>query len=176
MTAPSTTGPPTVHGPSSELVDWLDDKGIDFEIHEHAPAYTARWTARVEGVPITAFAKVVLVATHDERRVMLVVDAADEVDLAKAARALDVADLRLLDESELYPLAPSIEIGAMPAVGSLYGLPMYADLAVAADERITFNAGSHRFAVRVDRRAWEQASGVVYADLAHHHPHNRRAP
>jgi prolyl-tRNA editing enzyme YbaK/EbsC (Cys-tRNA(Pro) deacylase) len=56
----------------------------------------------------------------------------------------------------------------MPAVGSLFGLPTYADLHVGDSAEISFNAGSHTLAVRVDRAAWEKALGVVYAELAAH--------
>jgi hypothetical protein len=43
---------------------------------------------------------------------------------------------------------------------------MYADYAVKDDAEISFNAGSHRYSVRVDRASWERAAGVQYADLA----------
>jgi prolyl-tRNA editing enzyme YbaK/EbsC (Cys-tRNA(Pro) deacylase) len=43
---------------------------------------------------------------------------------------------------------------------------MVADYAVREDRDISFNAGSHRFSVRVDRLAWEEATAVSYADLA----------
>ena len=54
----------------------------------------------------------------------------------------------------------------MPAVGAVSGLPMYADYAVGDDTEISFNAGTHRYSVRVDRAAWERAAQVHYADLA----------
>jgi hypothetical protein len=37
---------------------------------------------------------------------------------------------------------------------------------VRDDPDISFDAGSHRYSVRVDRAAWERAAGVTYADLA----------
>jgi Ala-tRNA(Pro) deacylase len=97
---------------------------------------------------------------------MLVVDAPDRVDLAKAGAVLGADGVRLLTEAELAALAPDCEAGAMPAVGSLFGLPMIADHAVAGDPEISFAAGSHRYSVRVDRAAWERATHVRYADLA----------
>jgi len=98
--------------------------------------------------------------------VMLVVDAIDQVDLRKARAALDAADVRLLAEPEAGRLTPGCEIGAVPAIGALWDLPMVADHAVRDDPVISFNAGSHHYSVRVDRAAWERASGVAYADLA----------
>jgi len=51
-------------------------------------------------------------------------------------------------------------------VGALFGLNTYADYAVRDDPEISFNAGSHRLSVRVERPAWERACNVIYADLA----------
>ena len=63
-------------------------------------------------------------------------------------------------------LAPDCDPGAIPAVGVLFRVPMVADFAVREDRDISFNAGSHQFSVRVDRKAWESATEVRYADLA----------
>jgi Ala-tRNA(Pro) deacylase len=123
-------------------------------------------TAQAEGVDPRTFAKVVGVTTDDGRRVLLVLDATDHVDLRKAREALSAREARLLSEADLVAIAPECEAGALPAVGALYGLPVYADHAVREDAAISFNAGSHRFSVRVDRSAWERAAEVRYADLA----------
>jgi Ala-tRNA(Pro) deacylase len=129
-------------------------------------SYTSRETARAEGVEPRSFAKVVAVEADDGRKALLVVDAVDRVSLPKAAAALGADHVRLLREDELDLLAPDCEAGAMPAVGSLFGLPLYADEGVRTDPEISFNAGSHRVAIRVDRRAWEAAEEPVYVDLA----------
>ena len=120
-------GTTILSGPHMSLLDWLAGNDVEFEIHEHEEAFTARASARAEGVDPRTFAKVVGVMTD---------------------------------------IAPGCEAGALPAVGKLYGLPTYADHAVRDDPDISFNAGSHRFSVRVDREAWEKAARVRYADLA----------
>jgi Ala-tRNA(Pro) deacylase len=152
--------------PNASLLAWLAKHKVDYDIHEHPRAFTAPETARAEGVHPRTFAKVVGVRTHDGRTVLLVLDATDHVDLHKARRALDSSDVRLLDEGELAALAPDCDVGALPAVGRLFGLGMVADHAVRQDPEISFNAGSHRYSVRVDRASWERACGVYYADLA----------
>jgi Ala-tRNA(Pro) deacylase len=159
-------GTTTLSGPHMSLLDWLARNDVEFEVREHEEAFTARASARAEGVDPRTFAKVVGVMTEDGRKVLLVLDATDHVDLSKAANALFTDRVRLLSESELTDLAPGCEAGAMPAVGKLYGLPTYADQAVRDDRDISFNAGGHRFTVRVDREAWEKAARVRYADLA----------
>jgi Ala-tRNA(Pro) deacylase len=151
--------------PHAGLLDWLGKHDVDHEVHEHAEAFTATSTARSEGVDARSFAKVVGVATEDGRHILIVVDSPDRVDLRKARDVLG-SDVKLLTEAELAAHTPGCEPGAMPAVGALFGLPMYADYAVKDDAEISFNAGSHRYSVRVDRASWERAAGVQYADLA----------
>jgi Ala-tRNA(Pro) deacylase len=156
----------SLDGPQAALLDWLQQHHVDHDVHKHTETFTAASTARAEGVEPSTFAKVVGVAVDGGRRAMLILDASDHLDLAKVRRALNASDVRLLTEGELAELAPDCELGAMPAIGMLFGLDMLADQAVRADAAISFNAGSHRFSVRVDRAAWERETRVQYADLA----------
>ena len=156
----------TLDRPYQLLVDWLASQEIEYEIHEHDPAYTARATATAEGVDPRTFAKVVAVTAHDGRKALVVLAATDQLDLRKARHALGASDVRLLSEPESATLAPGCEVGAIPAVGALFGLTTYADHAVRDDSEISFNAGSHRFTARVERARWERACNVTYADLA----------
>jgi Ala-tRNA(Pro) deacylase len=148
------------------LLAWLADRKVEYEVHEHAPAFTARGVAKAEGVDPHTFAKVVGVRTPDGGAALLVIETTDQLDLHKAARALGVDAVRLLTEGELAALAPTCEVGAVPAIGALFGIRMIADYALRDDRDISFNAGSHRCSVRVERSGWERATGVAYADLA----------
>jgi Ala-tRNA(Pro) deacylase len=156
----------TLDRPYEPLVSWLASQDIEFEIHEHDQAYTARATAMAEGVDPRTFAKVVAVASRDGGTAFVVLDATDHLDLRKARQVLGTTDVRLLTEPELTALAPGCEVGAVPAIGALFGLTTYADYAVRDDSEISFNAGSHRFSARVERARWERACNVIYADLA----------
>ena len=152
--------------PDARLLEWLSSQRIDFEIHHHDPAFTALATARAEGVDPRTFAKVVVAAAADGRKAMIVLDATDHLDMTKARLVLDTRHVRLVSEPELKELAPGVDLGALPAVGALYGLPTYADHAVREEPEISFNAGSHQVSARVDRARWEAACSVIYADLA----------
>jgi Ala-tRNA(Pro) deacylase len=152
--------------PFQPLLDWLKSKDVEYEIHEHDLAFTARATAMAEGIDPRTFAKVVGIVTDDGRSALVVLDATDNVDMRKARLALRAGEVRLLNEDDLTALAPGCEAGAIPAVGSLFGLATFVDYAVRDDREISFNAGSHRFSVRVDRAGWEHACDPVYGDLA----------
>ena len=160
------TGQAAVPQPDPRLLSWLESRHVDYELHPHDPTFTAKATARADGVDPHTFAKVVGVSTAEGHVGLAVVEASDLVDLVKARRVLDTRQVRLLTESELAELAPGCEVGAIPAVGDLYGLPTFADFALRDDAEIVFNAGSHAVSVRVDRHAWERACHVVFGDLA----------
>ena len=153
-------------GPMQSLMTWLGAEGIEHEVHEHGRSFTASATARAEGVDPRTFEKVIWVRSAEDGDALMVVDSEDHLDLKKAREVLKSGRVKLVPEDEIEQLAPDCDPGAMPAVGKLFGLSTYADFAVRDDPEISFNAGSHTFAVRVDRVAWEKALGVVYADLA----------
>ena len=152
-------------GPMRSLLTWLDAERIEYEIHEHDRSLTATATARAEKVDPRTFEKVVWVRSAEGGDALMVVDSEDHLDLKKAREVLKSGRVKLVPEDEIKELTPDCDPGAMPAVGKLFGLPTYADYAVRDDPEISFNAGSHTFAIRVDRVAWEKALGVVYASL-----------
>lgn len=153
-------------GPMKSLLTWLDSEGIAYQVHEHDRSFTAMATARAEGVDPRTFEKVIWVRTAESRDALMVVDSDDHLDLRKAREVMKTDRVKLVPEDEIEMLAPDCEPGAMPAVGKLFGVPTYADFAVREEPEVSFNAGSHSVAVRVDRAAWEKALGVIYADLA----------
>lgn len=157
-----------VEAPHRGLIDWLKENGVEYELHEHATTFTARETARAEHVNPATFAKAIGVVTDDGRRALVVLDADDHLDLLKARQVLGATHVRLMTEPELAESCPGCDVGATPAVGAIFGLPMHVDDAIRDVQVITFHAGSHRYTVHVDRPAWEKALGITYETLAEH--------
>ncbi|HXG41008.1 MAG TPA: YbaK/EbsC family protein, partial [Candidatus Limnocylindrales bacterium] len=118
--------------PHPGLIEWLAKNRVEFEVKEHPLTYTAMETARAEGIDPRRFAKVVGVEA-DGKAALLVVDALDQVDLDKAARAMAARHVRLLNEKELLDLAPGCAAGTIPPIGELFGLPVYVDHAIRED-------------------------------------------
>ena len=111
-----------------------------------------------EGIDRGGFAKCI--------GVTLVVEATDRIDSQEASEALGSDRIRLLSEAELFELAPDCEIGAIPPIGELWGLPVYADNELREDRKSHSNAATTgtRFASMVP--SWVQAAHVIYADIA----------
>ncbi|HEY8199625.1 MAG TPA: YbaK/EbsC family protein [Candidatus Limnocylindrales bacterium] len=163
---PMPTAPMPVNVPMNALLDWLGAHGIGYDLHEHPLAFTALEAARAEGLDPHAFVKTLAVGRSDGRRALIAIEASDHLDLEAAARLLDTDRIRLLTEFELLDLAPSCDVGALPPIGDLFGVPVFADVALLDVDRITFHAGSHRHAVRLARRDWERSARVRFGRIA----------
>lgn len=148
------------------LLLWLEDHDVPFELHPHSLTYTASATAHAEGVSERTFAKVVGVRVGDGGNLLAVVDASDHLDLVRLGTFLGADWVSLLTEHELASAFPEFEAGTVPPVPEIARADVVADEAVRADPFISFHAGSHELAVRVDRRAWEREAGVRYGSFA----------
>ena len=149
----------------ARIAAWLRDNEIPYEVHPHQLTYTALATARAEGVEPRTFAKVVGVGNVDGRVALVVLDSVDAVDLHKVGAVLGTS-VRLLTEHELVTACPDWEAGTIPPVAELANAEVVVDEGIRSDDRISFAAGSHTVAVRVDRAAWERAADITYGDLA----------
>lgn len=126
----------------------LEEHHVDYQLHEHAEAYTAQEIAALEHVAGQRMAKVVM-ALAGTRLVMLVLPAPARVDVGRLAAELGEAGVRLAHEEEFTPAFPDCDAGAMPPFGNLYGVPVYVDRALAEDETIVFQAGTHRHTIQL---------------------------
>jgi Ala-tRNA(Pro) deacylase len=129
------------------LRDYLDYHRIKYVVITHSQAFTAQEIAQSMHVPGKDMAKTVVVK-HPGGLALVVVRALDRVNLAAVGRELG-GEARLATEREFADAFPDCELGAMPPFGNLYGVPTLVDEALAKDQEIVFNAGSHTEAVRL---------------------------
>jgi len=128
---------------SERLRTFLDSRGAEFTLTAHPKAFTAREVAVAEHLPFREVAKTV-VLFGDGAYHIAVIPASKLVDFHEVRTALGLSQARMATETELAKLFPDCELGAMPPLGPLYGLPVYLDSTVAGQDTIAFNAGTHR--------------------------------
>ena len=128
--------------------EFLRRANVPYAVFPHIRAYTAQEEAAVTHVPGRDWAKAV-VCFVDGEPIQAVVPADLDVDLDWLAILAGATSIRLADEDELRWLYPDCERGAMPPLGPLYRQMVYVDEALAAEEQIVFNAGTHGDAVRM---------------------------
>ena len=126
-----------------KLQELLEKHQVSYTHHVHATAYTAKEVASMEHLPNHRFAKVV-VFTGEEGIGMAVLPADYVVDMQELRVALGLKRARLATEKELAEQFPDCELGAMPPVGNLYNMPTFVESSLTEEERIAFNAGTHR--------------------------------
>jgi len=157
---------------NARLKKLLDASGVDYEIIHHREDFRARTTAADTNTPPEEFAKTV-VLWIDDGYALAALPATHYVAPSRLARAIGADHVRLASEFEMKDLLPDCEVGTAPPFGKLFELATYASALLAEDEHITFNAGTHRDAVRM---AWADYVRLAQPRIKHlsHHEEEKR--
>jgi Ala-tRNA(Pro) deacylase len=131
-----------------DVIDYLKHNSVQYEVIEHAPAFSAHEVAVVSHIPEKDLAKTLIVNT-DGKYCMMVVPADHRLNDHLLHDLLKAKHIHLASEEDLQQLFPDCEIGAMPPFGNLYALPVYVDKTLSDDEVIVFNACSHTKSIRL---------------------------
>ena len=154
---------------AQRVLDHLQQARISFRRHRHPRAVGAQPTAAALHVSGYQVAKVVLVEA-DGQPWVAVLSAPDVVNTRRLGSVLGKRNAHLMSEAEFTQLFPDCQPGAEPPLGSLYGLPVALDLALAREDRICFPAGSHDESLELrteDFMALERPRVGAFADEAH---------
>lgn len=146
----------------------LDREHVHYDILPHSQTFRATAVARTLHVSEQEMVKVVIVKVK-ERFITAVLPATEKIDVQRLRKLFGTHRVRLAREEEITQLFPDCELGAMPPLGTLYGLPVYVDRALTEDEEIVFEGGTHSEAIRM--RYWDFAA-LVFPVVAEFH----RAP
>jgi Ala-tRNA(Pro) deacylase len=131
------------------LQEYLQSHRVAFDTLAHPYALTAQETAASAHVPSTEMAKTVMVKV-DDTLAMAVIPANEWLDLGSLKELAGAESVRLATEAEFRDRFPECEVGAMPPFGNLYGMDVYAADSLATENKVAFNAGTHRELVRMD--------------------------
>ena len=131
----------------SMVTGYLAERGVGFEVLPHRRAFTSLQEARELGVAADEVLKTVAVRTRG-RYALAVVPASRRLDLRLVRDALEDSAARLATEAELQADFPGYELGALPPLGSLLGVPLLVDPEVLGHEVVVFAAGTETESVR----------------------------
>jgi len=152
---------------STRLQELLDAGGFVYDHHVHPAAYTAAETAEAIHIPGNVMAKTVIVNADGLLR-MAVLPANRMIDLRHLKFITRSENIRIANENEFKNEFPTCEVGAMPPVGSLFGLPVYCDVQLEHNEFIEFNAGTHRDTIRMPFNDFRRLANPTMTDLVDH--------
>jgi len=134
--------------PVKRLKEYLDSHEVKYVVFSHSPAYTAQEIARAAHVPGQEMAKTVM-ARLDGELVMIVMPAPAKVRFDLLKEASGAEQVELAREKDFAKMFPGCELGAMPPFGNLYEVPVIVEEALAEDDEICFNAGTHTELIRM---------------------------
>jgi Ala-tRNA(Pro) deacylase len=151
---------------ASEIVRHMERAGVPVVVRPHQRVVAAQRLAASVHVSGHRVAKTVLVEA-DGIPMIAVLPAAEIVDLSRLASALDVQQVRIMEEGEFLELFGGCEVGAEPPFGALYGLPVVMDRKLAhSREPLVFRAGSHEEALEMQPGDFVRMEQPRLADFA----------
>lgn len=148
-----------------DLLRYLDSNKVEYRVKEHAPAYSAHDVAVSTLISERELAKAILVSV-DGRFWMTVLRTDHRVNTQMIKRAFGAKQVHLAHEEDLESLFPDCQIGAMPPLGNLYGLPVMVDESLAEDEEIVFNACTHTRVIRMKFKDFKELVKPVILQFA----------
>jgi Ala-tRNA(Pro) deacylase len=124
------------------LAVYLNAHLVPFQLQQHPRTFSAQQLAESKHIPSKMVAKQVIVFAN-QQMIMLVLAACDQIDLERVRTALGAHEVRLAREAEFAATFPDCAVGTMPPFGNLYGLPVYVEQSLAAQQTIIFPVGSY---------------------------------
>ncbi|MEW5248990.1 aminoacyl-tRNA deacylase [Microbulbifer discodermiae] len=151
---------------AARLSQYLNDQSVDYRLIQHPHSHTSRESAHAAQVREDRVAKAVLLR-DDEGYVMAVIPASSSLDMRAVHDETGRNGLQMVAESELGPLFPDCELGALPPLGQAYGITTLLDSGLSRCETIYFEAGDHEELVAMDGPQFTQLfMGSHIADLS----------
>ena len=149
------------------VIDYLDEAGVDYEVTEHKPVFTAQRMAAEEHESGRFVAKPVIVKADGEY-IMCVVAACYKIDLDTLKDSLGAKSVELAGESDLAEIFGDCELGAEPPFGNLYDIQTVLDKAMSDYDHIVFQAGSHKTAVRMSMNDYRRLVEPKVLNFTYH--------
>jgi Ala-tRNA(Pro) deacylase len=143
----------------------LDGHRVPYEVHSHRRAMTAAELASADHVPPSEVAKTVVLRAG-ERFLLAVMPATRHLDLERLRALASDPDLRLATEAEFASVFAACELGAIPPIGALWGVPVWVDDSLGREAETVFSAGNHHEAVHVAYRDFVRIANATFGEFS----------
>ena len=145
------------------IIDSLNREKIEYKVLEHKAVYTSEEAARVRGTELRQGAKA-LICKIDKGFLQAVISAEKELDIEKLREILGAKNLTLANADEVKKIS-GVSIGAVPPFANLFGIPIYVDKSVIANEEISFNAGLHTKSIVMKSKDLVRVTGAKVGEF-----------
>ena len=146
---------------------FLSESHVPFETVDHDPTYTAQALAEAAHISGECVAKTVLLMS-DRGPQLAVLPATHTIDMPLLQQTLRANDVHLATEFECGAYFGDCEVGAVPPFGSQYGMTTLLDESLLQVDEITFEANTHREAVRMQLEDYLALERPQVSRFSHH--------
>lgn len=142
-----------------KLREYLDAQHADYDLVIHAPTSSARQSAAVSHIPAEQMAKAVLLDTYGDY-LLAVLPADRRIQLADLRAELGQKP-RLAGEEEVGMIFDDCAVGAIPALGSGYGVITIVDDCLESEPEVYIEAGDHASLVHMDQAEFARLTSTA---------------
>ena len=136
------------------LINYLEERDIDYYTVEHQHTETARDSARTSHLPAHQIAKAVVLKDH-AGFVVSVIPANRQVEVEWVNEVLLGRNLHIASEREFRDLFQDCEPGAIPALSEAYGIAVVWDDQLGYTSDVFIEAGDHEHLICLERKAFK---------------------
>ncbi len=138
----------------SAILNYLNHNNIDYQVIQHQHSQGSFQSSQLAHVDANKVAKAVLLKDRHEY-VLAVLPASRSIDM-HGVREEFGEQMQMAKESEIGQCFPDCELGAIPAIGELYGFSTIVDKKLQLEPEIYFEAGDHEDLIQVSETDFEK--------------------
>ena len=144
---------------STRVSDYLDSQDIRYEVVNHGHSNSSMSTAMAAHVSPETIAKAVVLEDDEGRRLMALLPAHYRISLHKLRDQLNVLELKIVNEEQVYKLFNDCAPGAVPAVGQAYNMSTVYDETLDQLVDIFLEGGDHETLIHLTHKQFEKLMG-----------------
>ena len=144
---------------SARVSDYLDSRDIRYEVINHGHSNSSISTAVAAHISPDSIAKAVVLEDDEGRRLMALLPAHYKISLHKLRDQLNVLDLHIVNEDQVYRMFNDCDPGAVPAIGQAYNMNTVYDETLNQLVDIYFEAGDHETLIHLTHKQFEKLMG-----------------
>lgn len=154
-------------GVAMTLQEFMESHDLKYDLIEHAHTDSSLRTAQAAHIPGGQLAKPVLLG-DDDSYLLAVIPATHRLELDRLNQVM-ARQLELINEREMETTFSDCECGAIPPIGTAYGIDTVVDMDLLTQEDVYFESGDHEHLIHMKgedfRHLMEDAPRV---HISHH--------
>ena len=147
-----------------QILRTLDQNKVAYRRIDHKEVMTSQEASDARGTKLEEGAKA-LVMIADKKAIMVVLPAHLKADTKILKEIIKVKDLRMATPDEVKQIT-GVGIGAVPPFGNLFNVPLYIDSKFEANEKMSFNAGSHTASIEMHYKDFLKVAKPTLANFS----------